>query len=66
MFGCVPLAGYGFAWVGHFFFELNKPATFKYPIWSLISDFLMYFDTWNGTLEGKIDKAVKQFGLVRK
>jgi len=40
----IPLAGYGFAWVGHFFFEKNKPATFKYPMFSLICDFKMYFD----------------------
>lgn len=40
----VPLAGYSFAWVGHYFFEKNKPATFKYPIYSLICDFKMYFD----------------------
>ena len=40
----IPLAGYGFAWVGHFFFEKNKPATFKYPKFSLICDFKMYFD----------------------
>ena len=40
----IPLAGYSFAWVGHFFFEKNKPATFKYPLFSLICDFKMYFD----------------------
>lgn len=40
----VPFLGYGFAWVGHFFFEKNKPATFKYPGFSLASDFLLFFD----------------------
>ena len=61
----VPLAGYGFAWVGHFFFEKNKPATFKYPIWSLASDFIMYFDTINGSLENKINAAAKKFNKRR-
>lgn len=39
----VPVIGYGFAWVGHFFFERNKPATFKYPFYSLASDFKLFF-----------------------
>ena len=46
----VPIMGYGFAWVGHFFFEKNKPATFKYPLWSLISDFKMFFDLLFGRI----------------
>lgn len=40
----VPLVGYGFAWVGHAFFEKNKPATFQYPVWSLLSDFKLFFE----------------------
>lgn len=40
----IPFVGYGFAWVGHFFFEKNKPATFKYPFYSLASDFILFFD----------------------
>ena len=40
----IPLIGYGFAWTGHFFFEKNKPATFKYPAYSLASDFIMFKD----------------------
>lgn len=44
----LPIIGYGFAWVGHFFFEKNKPATFKYPLWSLISDFRMFFEILQG------------------
>ncbi|PRY14927.1 hypothetical protein CLV24_103166 [Pontibacter ummariensis] len=40
----VPVIGYGFAWVGHFFFEHNKPATFRYPFYSLASDLKLFFD----------------------
>jgi hypothetical protein len=44
----IPLVGYGFAWVGHFFFEKNKPATFQYPMFSLASDFILFFDLLTG------------------
>ncbi|WP_462159040.1 Mpo1-like protein [Pseudoalteromonas sp. GB56] len=40
----IPFAGYGFAWVGHFFFEKNKPATFTYPLYSFIGDWVMFKD----------------------
>ncbi|MCY2687464.1 Mpo1-like protein [Salinimicrobium sp. TH3] len=44
----LPLVGYGFDWLGHAFFERNKLATFKYPFWSLISDFKLFFETFFG------------------
>ena len=40
----LPIIGYGFAWIGHFFFEKNKPATFKYPLYSFIGDWAMLKD----------------------
>ena len=43
-----PLIGYGFAWVGHFFFEKNRPATFQYPLWSLMGDWRMFWETVTG------------------
>lgn len=51
LFVLLPLAGYGFAWVGHFFVEKNKPATFTYPFYSLACDFVMYKDMWIGRIK---------------
>lgn len=40
------IGGYGCAWFGHFYYEKNKPATFRYPVYSLLADGLMYRDMW--------------------
>jgi hypothetical protein len=56
----VPLVGYGFAWVGHFFFEKNKPATFRYPLFSLMSDFIMFWHILTGQIEDKLRAALAQ------
>ena len=45
-----PVVGYGFAWVGHFFFEKNKPATFQHPWYSLAGDFVMFKDVVTGRI----------------
>ena len=42
--------GYAFAWIGHFFFEHNKPATFKYPWLSYKGDWRMWWDTLTGKI----------------
>ena len=44
------LCGYGFAWAGHFMFEKNKPASFKQPLYSFVSDWLMYKDILTGKI----------------
>lgn len=44
----LPVAGYGFAWIGHFFFERNRPATFRHPFYSLLGDFVMFGDVVRG------------------
>lgn len=40
--------GYAFAWVGHFFFEHNRPATFKYPLYSFLGDWRLWWETVSG------------------
>jgi len=42
------LCGYGCAWIGHFVFEKNKPASFKRPLYSFMGDWVMYRDMWRG------------------
>ena len=60
-FTLIPVAGYGFAWTGHAFFEQNKPATFSYPLYSLGSDFVMYWHILTGQIQYKLKEAEKLF-----
>lgn len=46
----MPVAGYAFAWIGHFAFEHNKPATFRHPFYSLLADFVMFRDILVGRI----------------
>ncbi|UTW48101.1 DUF962 domain-containing protein [Bacterioplanoides sp. SCSIO 12839] len=52
----LPVLGYGMAWIGHFFFEHNKPATFKYPLWSFMGDWVMLKDFLTGQIGHKLPK----------
>jgi hypothetical protein len=44
----MPVVGYGFAWVGHFMFEKNRPATFRHPVYSLTGDWVLYWQVLTG------------------
>ncbi len=44
------LSGYAFAWIGHFFFEKNRPATFKHPFYSFAGDWVMFKDMLTGRI----------------
>ncbi|MFN8309315.1 MAG: DUF962 domain-containing protein [Chitinophagales bacterium] len=62
----LPVAGYGFAWVGHFFMEKNRPATFTYPFYSLASDFVMFWHILTGQISEKMKEAHRLEGIENK
>lgn len=49
LFGAL-FCGYGFAWIGHFFFEKNRPATFRHPLYSFMGDWVMFKDILSGKI----------------
>ncbi len=53
-----PLAGYGPAWFSHFFVEHNRPATFKYPAWSLMADLVMWKKMLDGTMDAEVERIL--------
>jgi hypothetical protein len=51
-----PIFGYGFAWISHFGIEKNKPASFKYPLWSFLADLKL----WGMMLTGRMGAEVER------
>jgi hypothetical protein len=51
-----PVVGYAPAWIGHFVFEKNKPATFQHPLWSLRGDFKMYLLALRGKMADEVER----------
>ena len=51
------VVGYGFAWFAHFVVEKNKPASFRYPFWSFISDFKMMWYMATGRMGGEVERV---------
>jgi hypothetical protein len=54
------IAAYGLAWIGHFFIEGNKPATFRHPLWSLRGDIKMYGLMWRGRMADEVRRLTER------
>jgi len=60
------VAGYGPAWIGHFFIEKNRPATFTYPKWSFMGDYKMCYMAFTGQLRGELSRLFGNAGTHKK
>jgi hypothetical protein len=58
-----PVVGYGMAWIGHFFVEQNRPATFTYPAWSFRGDMVMWWKTLTGTMDAEVERVTQGNGV---
>jgi hypothetical protein len=56
------VCGYGFAWCGHFVFEKNRPATFRFPVYSFMGDWKMFWMM----LVGSLDQEILRLGVRHK
>lgn len=61
LFIVMPFCGYGFAWIGHYIFEKNRPATFTNPLYSLVADFVMFWHVLTAQISKKMKEARENF-----
>lgn len=54
------VVGYAFAWFAHFVVEKNRPASFRYPFWSFISDFKMIGYTLTGRMSAEVERVLRK------
>ena len=55
-----PVVGYGGAWIGHFFVEKNKPASFKHPLWSFRADFVMWSKMVRFQMSDEVERVLRE------
>ena len=60
LFPLALIPGYGAAWIGHFFIENNKPATFQHPLWSFMADYKMIWMMLTGKIGAEVEQALKR------
>ena len=63
LFPLALIPGYGAAWIGHFFLEKNKPATFQYPLWSFVGDYKMIFMMLTGRMDRELKRTAGRAGV---
>ncbi|MCC6644241.1 MAG: DUF962 domain-containing protein [Polyangiaceae bacterium] len=61
-----PVAGYGFAWAGHYLVQKNRPATFTHPLWSLRGDLVMWSKMLDGTMDAEVERVLREEAVVAR